>query len=427
MCIGQYGPLAFLHRACAAEPGIGWCATEASGILLLMGSADSESIATARPRVLVVDDEEALLRAIARTLEQRGFEVWAAPDGDTALRLLQEQRFDAVLTDIMMPGMTGISLLRAVRERDLEASVVLMTGAPGVESAVAALQYGACGYLTKPTPPDEMARTVRRAVDLTRLARAKRDSFRLLGTGQAEAGDRAGLEVTLDRALNTLWIAYQPIVDARNGALAGYEALLRSNEPALPHPGAVLDAAERLSRLDDVGRTVRRKAPAPMSSTPPHALLFVNLHASDLNDETLSSPSVPLSAMAPRVVLEITERASLDGVTDLRDKVSRLRAMGFRIAVDDLGAGYAGLTSFAQLEPEFVKIDMSLVRDVDKNPIKQKIVRSLSSLCKEMGIIVVAEGIETTEERDVIIELGCDLLQGFLLAKPGRPFPDVCW
>ena len=101
--------------------------------------------------------------------------------------------------------------------------------------------------------------------------------------------------------------------------------------------------------------------------------------------------------------------------------------MGFRIAIDDLGAGYAGLTSFATLEPEFVKLDMSLVRDVDKNPTKKKLVRSMTSLCRDLGMLVVAEGVETLAERDVLVEAGCDLLQGYLLAKPGKPFPEFAW
>ena len=105
---------------------------------------------------------------------------------------------------------------------------------------------------------------------------------------------------------------------------------------------------------------------------------------------------------------------------DVQTRIARLREMGFRIAVDDLGAGYAGLTSFAQLEPEVVKLDMSLVRNVHSSAVKQKLVRSMTSLCSDMGIAVVAEGIEIIEERDVIIDLGCDLLQGYLYARPTR-------
>ena len=195
----------------------------------------------------------------------------------------------------------------------------------------------------------------------------------------------------------------------------------------MPHPGAVLDAAERLERLHDLGQRVRNAAASRVMDAAPGSLLFVNLHASDLMDETLYSSQSPLSVHAQRVVLEITERASLDGVHDAPGKMKELRSMGFRIAIDDLGAGYAGLTSFATLEPEIVKLDMSLVRDADKNPMKAKLIGAMTRLCRELGMLVVAEGVETTEERDLLVDVGCDLLQGYRLAKPGRPFPAFVW
>lgn len=141
----------------------------------------------------------------------------------------------------------------------------------------------------------------------------------------------------------------------------------------------------------------------------------------------MRSPDAPLSAIASRVVLEITERASLDEVKDARARIADLREIGFMIAIDDLGAGYAGLTSFATLQPEIVKLDMSLIRGVDRDSTRQKLVRSMTALCKDLGMTVVAEGVETTAERDTLTELGCDLLQGYLFARPGRPFPDVAW
>jgi EAL domain-containing protein (putative c-di-GMP-specific phosphodiesterase class I) len=240
-----------------------------------------------------------------------------------------------------------------------------------------------------------------------------------------EIRDRARLGAMLDRALSSIWIAYQPIVTAATGSLFGYEALLRSDDPALTDPGSVLDAAEALGRVYAVGRAVRDKAPEPMQSVPPPALLFVNLHPSELADEALTAPFAPLTRIAERVVLEITERSSLALIDDIPFRVARLRELGFRIAIDDLGVGYSSLASFAQLEPEFVKLDISLVRDVHKHPMKQKLVRSMTALCKDVGITVVAEGIEVIEERDAIVELGCELLQGFLFAEPGRAFPEV--
>src|SRR5207302_9679534 len=138
----------------------------------------------------------------------------------------------------------------------------------------------------------------------------------------------------------------------------------------------------------------------------------LNLHAQGLEDDARYDPSEPLHAVADRVVFEITERASLETLKDLPARISALRRRGFRIAVDDLGAGYAGLTSFALLEPEFVKLDMSLIRDVHKEPTKRKLIASMLSLCRDLHIQTVAEGIETVEERDALAELGCELLQG---------------
>ena len=140
-----------------------------------------------------------------------------------------------------------------------------------------------------------------------------------------------------------------------------------------------------------------------------------------LADDQLLHPRAPLSLVADRVVLEITERASLDAVGDLRQRIASLRRIGFRIAVDDLGAGYAGLTSFASRAPDIVKIDMSLIRGVDREVLRQKLVRSLARTCMEMGILVVAEGIETGPEHDAVVRLGCGLLQGFLLGRPCPP------
>jgi len=102
-----------------------------------------------------------------------------------------------------------------------------------------------------------------------------------------------------------------------------------------------------------------------------------------------------------------------------------LRKLGYRIAVDDLGAGYAALGALASLEPEIVKLDMSLIRDLDKQPKKRRVVAAIATLCRELGGKVVAEGVETPAERAVITESGIDLIQGYLLAKPARGFAPV--
>jgi EAL domain-containing protein (putative c-di-GMP-specific phosphodiesterase class I) len=376
-------------------------------------------------RVLVVDDEEPLCRAFQRLLEHAGYEVAIAADGAAAIARLGEP-FDAVVSDVRMPEMDGLALLRAVRQRDLDLPVVLMTGAPDIDGAIEAIDYGAYKYIPKPVQPDALRDCVRRAVALRRMATLKRQCLALLGESTARAADRAGLEASFARALSSLWIAFQPIVLTGKKRIFGFEALLRSDEPSLPRPDTVIDAAERLGRLEELGRAVRAAAASAMTAAG-DAALFVNLHPRDLADEELFDPGSPLARIAERVVLEITERASVDAVSDLRDRITRLRRLGFRIAIDDLGAGYAGLTSFATLEPEIVKLDMTLVRGLDSNAVKRRVVAKITSLSHEMNILLVAEGVETAAERDALEAIDCDLLQGYLFARPGRPFPSVAY
>ena len=378
----------------------------------------------ARPRILVVDDEEALRRLHARALSRAGYDVETAADGNEAMRALRETSFDIILTDIDMPGMSGIHLLERVREHDRDVPVLLLTGAPSVDTAAAAMEHGALRYLLKPVDLSTLVKVADDALRLHRLARAKRQALELAGGLEKFVGDRADLVGSFDRALEGLEVAYQPIVSWSTRTIYAYEALLRSREPSLPNPGAVLDAAERLGRIHELGRRIRTIALQPLPRLPEGVLLFLNLHPEDLLDPQLFEVESPLAASARQIVLEITERASLDGIPDVRERIEQLRGIGFRVAVDDLGAGYAGLTSFALLEPNIVKLDIALVRNLHREPTKQKLVKTMVTMSKELGMIVTSEGIETPEERDALAAAGCDLMQGFLFARPGPAFPE---
>jgi EAL domain-containing protein (putative c-di-GMP-specific phosphodiesterase class I) len=152
--------------------------------------------------------------------------------------------------------------------------------------------------------------------------------------------------------------------------------------------------------------------------------VFVNLHPAELRGDLLVSPDEPLLKHSSRVIFEVTERAQLTGEM-LQETLERIRNVGYRIALDDLGEGYAGLSWLIRLLPDFAKIDMSLVRDVQHSKMKRELVASLVNVCRRAGTVVVAEGVESFEEATVLTDIGCDLLQGYLFARPGLPFPSV--
>jgi EAL domain-containing protein (putative c-di-GMP-specific phosphodiesterase class I) len=386
-----------------------------------MTTAPLESI-RAPLRILFVDDEQAIARGIGRLLTAAGYTVTAAHDGLEAIAALEKGPFDVVVSDIRMPKMDGLALLRSIRGFDLDIPVVFLTGSPTVATAAEALEQGAFRYLMKPIDVPELVRVIARADQQHRLALVRREAASQAGGGLI--GDLAGLDARFASGVARMWIAMQPVVSWSARGVYAYESLLRTDEPTLRNPIDFIDAAERLHRAAELGRTIRAKIAQLIPEAPVDTKVFVNLHPADLVDEELGSKDGALAPFASRVVLEVTERAALDRVKGLAEGVARLRALGYALALDDLGAGYAGLSSFALLEPEIVKVDMSLVRGIHASPVKQKLFRSFANLCQESGTHIIAEGIEVAEERDCLSSLGGDLFQGYLFARPARGFPS---
>lgn len=389
---------------------------------------ETAAVENATVRLLLVDDDAQILSAFTRLFSGMGYSVFKATNGSEATALLGADHYDVIISDIAMPKMDGMEFLRKVRQHDLDVPVILVTGDPSIDTAVHALEYGAFRYLIKPVDTRILMECVRNAVRMHKMAKLKRQALDIIGTGDSMAlGDRAALEERFAQALMSLWMAFQPVISMKKRTIFGYEALVRTDEPTLASPSDLLSAAERLKRLHELGRVIRARVAAAILHAPSDVKILMNLHSLDLNDDQLYNTAAPLSEVASRVVLEITERASLDEVRDARGRIAALRRMGFMIAVDDLGAGYAGLSSFTQLEPEIVKLDMSLVRGIVDQPRKQSVILSMTKLSEELGMLVVTEGVETRQESEVLFSLGCDLVQGYLFAKPAKGFPTPVW
>lgn len=378
-------------------------------------------------RVLLVDDEPIVLEICTRVLRQAGFTVEAICDPAAVPDLVRRRPFDVVITDLTMASMTGLDVLHAVRATDPDVQVVLMTGCGDFTSAVQAVEHGALRYLTKPVSASTLVEVAENAVALRHLASAKRRALAHYDALQQAERAHAELNARFARAMASLHMVYQPIVRWSTRSVHAYEALLRTDERTMRDPQALFDAAARLGRVPEIGRAVRTRVARLLRAQPPAAPVFVNLHPLDLQDEDLLAATAPLSGVARRVVLEMTEHASVDDGASVESNLAALRDLGYGLAVDDLGAGHAGFASLARLEPDVVKIDMSLTRQVDRSPARQKLVATLIAMCRDLGIQTMAEGVETEGERDTLARLGCDLMQGYLFARPAPAFPSVSW
>lgn len=382
-------------------------------------------LASMNASVLIVDDEALLLRSLTRSLSALGLRVHCAQDAANAMLVLDLQEVDAVLCDINLPVTSGAAFARLIRQERPELPVIFMTGNPQLDSALEAFELGIFEYLPKPLDFARLSSTLRRAVALHRLAKLQQEAVAVIEEEGPHGLQFSSMNESLERALDQIWIAFQPIVDVPRKKVVGFEALLRSRDPVLNSPVAIFDCAQKIGRVADVGRKVRKLAAEGFALAEPGSWLFLNVHPEELTDATLCDPDHALSHVASRVILEITERSSLSRVPGLQATMASLRRLGFRLAVDDLGAGYAGLSSFAVLEPELAKLDMSLVRSIDTSPVRQRLVASMVTLCNDLGNRMVAEGVETAEERDTLSRLGCALMQGYFFAKPAPPFPVV--
>ena len=259
-------------------------------------------------------------------------------------------------------------------------------------------------------------------------SQAQRLGQEVLSEAQQRAYRQQVAELLEKGLIRTL---FQPIVDAHTGDVIAYEALSRGPDGhPLEKPEELLRAAAVAGFGSDVDWEMRWLASnrARQFLDPADTLLFVNAAAAHLMPDSgpkhkrWDSPNVWPRG---RTVTEATERAPISDVPDFLEARTEARESGHRFALDDAGAGYAGLAALALLAPEFVKIDMALVRDCDKDPLKQAIIGSLVHFVQRTGAKLIAEGVETPEELEVIRRLGVNFVQGFLFARPAEIPPKI--
>lgn len=221
-----------------------------------------------------------------------------------------------------------------------------------------------------------------------------------------------------------LRVVYQPIVRCHSLEVFAYEALVRCSVPRLANPEALFQHASRARCCGELGRLIRSLA---VPHCPSHAL-FLNIHPQELMQRWLVRPDDPMYFHDRRIFLEITESMPFDDFDlcwrVLRDVRSRANA---HLVIDDLGVGYSNLGRLTQLAPDVVKLDRALIVNLARDSQKRKLVAGLVRLCKDLGQMVVAEGVETLEEFDAICETEADFAQGYFFGRPAFPPPSLAW
>lgn len=219
----------------------------------------------------------------------------------------------------------------------------------------------------------------------------------------------------------SVFIEYHPIIVTKTEEIYGYEALARGIRRELRSPEVLFEVAAEANLVWELSRMLRRRAvQGIIHELQPDQYLFLNIDPHDFDDPAFRNlEPEELGIEDPsRIVLEITERTAIKDYPQFQEYLTAFRERGFRFAVDDAGSGYAGLGSIANLAPDYIKLDISLISNIDSNFLKQNLVETLVSFAEGQGAQVIAEGVERREEFETIRDLGVHLTQGFLFHRP---------
>lgn len=258
------------------------------------------------------------------------------------------------------------------------------------------------------------------------LARALKEAEQLAGSeGEIDKGRRVTeLKEIIGRG--QIHIVFQPIVNFRSRSVLGYEALSRGPLGSdLEKPDTLFALAKEAGLLFDLGRLCREKAILAAKGMDPGQILFLNINPQVISDLGCGGKRMFNQSRlnVADTVLEITERTAIKDFKRFRDALDQLKTLGLRIAVDDTGSGYSSLQSIAEFKPEFIKFDISIIKNIDKDKVKRSLVETLLKFSQGTASLAIAEGIEREEEYRVLTEMGVEYGQGYLFAHPGKPFP----
>jgi len=386
-----------------------------------------------RIRVLIAEDEPTVRTALSELIRSESeFElVGAAADAAQAIELARVHHPDVALLDVKMPGGGGAQAARGIRALCPQTRVTALSAYDDRTSVLEMLGAGAVGYLVKGTPAVQILDAVRSSArglgalsaevtgDVIRAlaGQLKREEF------EAEMRRYEALHVRRLIQGQGLALAVQPVFELATREPVGFEALARFHPHGLRTPTRWFERADSLGLLVDLELAVAREALGLLGLLPGNSFLSINLSPATATSAPFARhlDGVP----AGRVVIEITEHAPVDDYGTLNAAIQGLRQSGVRLAIDDAGAGFASLQHIVRLSPDFIKLDISLTRGIDADPVRRALATALIAFASEVDAAIIAEGIETEREYETLRSLGAPYGQGFFLGPPGPPSFEI--
>jgi EAL domain-containing protein (putative c-di-GMP-specific phosphodiesterase class I) len=371
-------------------------------------------------RILVLDDEPFMLRLLGHLLAELGFDhVELCDSGLDALTHVNAQGPDLILMDLNMPGMDGVEFVRKLVERGYCGNLILVSGEDArvlhmAEKLIRAHGVSLLGYLQKPFTRDRLAALLERSM------RAK--------TGSRPPHAPYSVERIRDAIANGELINhYQPKVAVATGQVVGVETLVRWRHPedGLVYPDQFIGVAEEHGLIDALTRCVLRGALTNTREWQLEGLALqvaINISMDNLSSvdfgECVAQESIAAGVAPQDIMLEVTEsRLMLDQRAPL-EVLTRLRMRRYGLSIDDFGTGHSSLALLRDVPFDELKIDRSFVHDAWRDPTRRAIYDASLALGKQLGMIVVAEGVEDDHDWDLARRTGCDQAQGYFIARP---------
>jgi EAL domain-containing protein (putative c-di-GMP-specific phosphodiesterase class I)/DNA-binding NarL/FixJ family response regulator len=368
--------------------------------------------------VLVVDDNSVDAAFLQKLLIRQGLErVYTETDSRKVQRLLAKHNPDLVLLAVGLSHVDGFAALAQIRKFAAGGylPVLVLTADPTSVARNRALVEGAQDFLTKPVDTTEVVLRIANLLQTRELYA----TLRYLTAVQTQPGGaRAEVLTRIQGVLanKTLTHVFQPIQDLATGATVGHEALSRFLDPTLGGPDRWFAEARHVGLGVDLEWLAATSALTYLDTAPPEMFLTVNMSPATVMH--LVENDLCNRALWPRIVIELTEQVPVEDYPAIQRALAPMRSQGARLSADDLVSGYAGFRHLLRLQPDIIKLDISLIAGINRSHEQQSLTRALLTFAHEVGAQVIAEGIEEPAELTTLQDLGVTWGQGYLIGRP---------